>query len=94
MNELWIFLGIAALIAIGLANLFATGALGRRVREVELRMADIDRRVIRLEAQQENAVTSDDMREFYERQAHVEGQLRTVTDLLRAIQKHLLENDP
>lgn len=54
---------------------------------------DIDKRVTMLEARQENAVTSRDVAGLLERQANQEGQLRTMLDLLRAIQKHMLEND-
>lgn len=88
MNEEHAILGVLIVVVVALAALlvFAIANL-RATRELDGRVDDIDVRVARLEAQ---SLSAQEVRQFHERMASMEGQLRTNVELLTAIQKHLL----
>ncbi len=90
----------AVIIALLLINLIGLLVIGSRVSRQSNDASDLDKRLTRLEARVENLPTHRDLaamstgiNDTAEAVAALSGQTQAMTQMLRTIQEHLLEND-
>ena len=90
----------AVIIALLVINLIGLLVIGNRVSRQSSDASDLDKRLTRLEARVENlpthrdlAAMSNGINETAEAVATLGGQTQAMTQMLRSIQEHLLEND-
>jgi hypothetical protein len=88
------------IIALLIVNLLGLLVIGYRVSRQSTDAGDLDRRLTRLEARVDNLPTHRDLTdlrsgisEVVETVATIGGQTNAMTQMLRTIQEHLLEND-
>lgn len=85
MNEIVIFLGAA--------NLLVLFLLWRHIDKRDAAHADLSNRVTRVEANQANALTAQQVHSIYADIAEIKGRVATSVDMMKTIQEHLLERD-
>lgn len=90
----------AVIIALLLANLVGLLWLGQRVsgqstenRALADRITHLEARVNTMPSHRDLADLREDISEVNEAAAAINGQMQTMTQLMRTIQEHLLEND-
>lgn len=90
----------AVIIALLVINLIGLLVIGGRVSRQSNDAGDLDKRLTRLEARVDNLPTHRDLAdlrsgitEVVESVAAISGQTQSMTQMLRTIQEHLLEND-
>jgi|GEM_PF-3895301 len=88
------------IIALLIVNLLGLLVIGYRVSRQSNDAGDLDRRLTRLEARVDNLPTHRDLLDLrtgigdvQESMAAISGRTEAMTQMLRTIQEHLLEND-
>lgn len=90
----------AVIIVLLIINLIGLAIVGLRISGQSAEARQVERRLTKLEARVDNLPTHRDLielrsgvSEVVETVAEVSGQMQAITQMLRTIQEHLLEND-
>ena len=80
-------------IGLGIANLLGLLLLWRHIDKRDTAHTDLASRVTRIEANQANGLTAQQIHAIYADVAEIKGRLATSVDMMKTIQEHLLERD-